>query len=431
MFCGKCGSLTENRRNYSTFPIRRSAVTPAFATRSVHAGRHDFNTLGVHAPPLDLSSTYPTPDLDAAAASFDALVAGEAPQGSGIYSRLYNPTTDRFEQALAELEGAEDAAAFASGMAAITAVLLDAKSRGGHVIAVRPLYGTTDHLVSAGTLGLDVTWTDAEHIAESLRPDTALVLIETPANPTLALIDIADVVRQAGAVPVCVDSTFATPVLQRPLAHGATFVVHSATKFLGGHGDVLAGVVAGAHASIAPLKHLRAATGGVLHPLASYLLHRGLPTLELRVLRMQETARRLAMRLADDARIAEVMYPDLPHRDPRELLGRQMAGPGSVLSFRLAEDTPAAMQQFISGLTLITPAVSLGSTDTLIQPPAALTHRVVDAAARAATGISPGLARLSVGLEDTEDLWTDLDRALAVVRARAPLHSTEVPALTV
>src|ERR1035437_5607605 len=389
-----------------------------FATRAVHAGRSDFAHLGVHAPPIDLSSTYPTPDLDAAARSFDSLVSGDAPQGSFVYQRLFNPTTDRFEKALAELEGAEDAAAFASGMAAFSAVLLAAKSRGSHIVAVRPMYGTADHLLSSGLLGMDVTWTTQDRIAEAIHRDTALVAIETPANPTLELVDIASVVRQAGAVPVIVDSTFATPVLQRPLDHGAALVLHSATKFLGGHGDVLAGVVAGSHALIRDIKHVRAATGGLLHPFSSYLLHRGLQTLELRVLRAQTTAMALARRLAADPRIGSVRFPGLAGQDPRSLIGRQMSGPGSVLSFELASDDPAVMRAFVGALELITPAVSLGSADTLIQPPAMLTHRVVDAGAREQTGITRGLLRLSAGLEDASDLWADLDQALQRAEAR-------------
>jgi methionine-gamma-lyase len=405
-------------------------VTPSFSTRAVHAGRHDFNDLGVHAPPLDLSSTYPTPDLAAAAASYDALATGEPPRGTAVYSRLFNPTTDRTERALAELEGGEDAAAFASGMAAISAVLMDARQRGGHIVAVRPLYGGTDHLLDSGTFGLEVSWVQASDIAAAIRADTALVYIETPANPTLDLVDIADVVRQAGHVPVCVDSTFATPVLQRPLEHGATLVLHSATKFLGGHGDVLAGVVIGAHTHIARLKHLRAITGGVLHPLASYLLHRGLPTLELRVLRMQQTADILAHRLAESPHVQRVFYPGLPGQDPRGLVSTQMAGPGSILAFTLVEDTAEAMQRFISALKIITPAVSLGSTDTLIQPPAALTHRVVDPTAQAASHITPGLARLSVGLESPDDLWQDLAQALTVVERAVPITTGEMLAST-
>src|SRR5690606_21373300 len=178
-------------------PHRRRAVTPSYSTRAVHAGRADFSDLGVHAPPLDLSSTYPTPDLAAAAASYDALASGEAPKGSAVYARLFNPTTDRAERALAELEGAEDAAAFASGMAAVAAVLMDARQRGSHIVAVRPLYGGTDHLLASGTFNLDVSFVHASEIAAAIRPETSLVYIETPANPTLDLIDIADVVRQA------------------------------------------------------------------------------------------------------------------------------------------------------------------------------------------------------------------------------------------
>ena len=389
-----------------------------FATRAVHAGREDFAALGVHAPPLDLSSTYPTPDLDAAARSFDALVMGDEPQGSFVYQRLFNPTTDRFERGLATLEGAEDAAAFGSGMAALTATLLAAKSRGTHVVAVRPMYGTADHLLTSGLLGMTVTWTTQDAVGDAMQPDTGLVIIETPANPTLALVDIAHVVRQAGAVPVLVDSTFATPVLQRPLEQGAALVIHSATKFLGGHGDVLAGVVAGAHALVREIKHVRAATGGLLHPMGSYLLHRGLPTLAVRVERAQATTGVLAQQLAADARVAMVHYPSLPGQDPRGLLGTQMHGAGSVLSFELASDDPAILRAFVTALQLITPAVSLGSTDTLIQPPALLTHRVVQEEARRAAGIASGLLRLSVGLEDPRDLWRDLLQALEVVAVR-------------
>ena len=403
-------------------------MTKAFSTRAVHAGRADFIEKGVHAPPLDFSSTYPTPDLDQAARSFDSLVAGDAPQGSFVYQRLFNPTTDRFERALAELEGAEDAAAFSSGMAAFSAVLLAAKSRGSHVVAVRPIYGTSDHLLTSGLLGLTVTWTTQDEIAGALRPDTALVVIETPANPTLELVDIASVVRQAGRVPVMVDSTFATPVLQQPLALGASLVLHSATKFLGGHGDVLAGGVAGPHAMVRDIKHVRAATGGLLHPLASYLLHRGLQTLALRVERAQATAGVLAARLAADRRVASVRFPSLPGHDPRALLGRQMLGPGSILSFELDSKDPAVLRDFLGALEIITPAVSLGSTDSLIQPPAALTHRVVDQQAREEVGISSGLLRLSVGLEDAADLWSDIDRALAEVASRLD-YGLRAPAL--
>jgi methionine-gamma-lyase len=173
------------------------------------------------------------------------------------------------------------------------------------------------------------------------------------------------------------------------------------------------------------IKHVRAATGGLLHPLSSYLLHRGLPTLQIRVERAQATAVVLAERLAEDARVASVFFPGLAGQDTRGLMGRQMTGPGSVLSFELASADPAVMRNFVGALKLITPAVSLGSTDTLIQPPATLTHRVVDAEARAQSGVTMGLLRMSVGLEDARDLWRDLDQALAVVATTAMWHSAE------
>lgn len=401
--------------------MRRHSTT----TTAVHAGRQDLAALGVHAPPIDLSTTYPVPDLDAATRDLDALAMGAADwTSSPVYSRLHNPTVARFERALAELEGADDAVAFASGMAAITATLLATTSRGRHVVAVRPLYGGTDHLLDSGLLGRTVTWTTEDHVADAIRPDTALVLIETPGNPTCSLIDIRHVVRQAGPVPVLVDSTFATPMLQQPLACGAAFALHSATKFLGGHGDVLAGVVATNDAWAAELRKARIATGAVLHPLAAYLLHRGLPTLPLRVRAAQATAAVIATRLHTHRAVTDVRYPGLPGGDPRHLIGRQMAGPGPMLAFEVAGGLEAAAT-VMRQVRLITPAVSLGSFDTLIQHPAGLTHRVLSDEARAATGITPGLLRLSVGLEDVDDIWADLEAALdaaaRVAAALAPL----------
>ena len=387
-----------------------------FATRAVHAGRGDFATLGVHAPPLDLSTTYPFADLGAATDSLDALVGGDREAPNAVYARLYNPTVGRFEEALAALEEADAAVAFGSGMAALTAVLLAARQDGGHIVGVRPLYGTSDHLLSSGLLGLDVTWAEAGAVGEAIRPDTALVMIETPANPTLQLVDIEAVVAAAGPVPVLVDSTFATPVLQRPLAHGAALVLHSATKFLGGHGDVIAGVVATSEAWARRLRQVRVATGALLHPLAAYLLHRGLPTLPLRVERAQATAQQLVERLQAHPAVTAVHYPGL---EDDEVFRRQMRGPGAILAFEVAGGHAAATA-LLRTVRLMTPAVSLGSTDTLIQHPAGLTHRVVSAEARAAGGISDGLLRISVGLEHPDDLWADLSRGLRAATMAVP-----------
>ncbi|GAB5536400.1 MAG: PLP-dependent transferase [Rubricoccaceae bacterium] len=381
------------------------------ATRAVHAGREDLASLGVHALPIDLSSTYPFTDLDGATASLDALVAGDATAPNPIYARLHNPTVARFENALADLEGAEASVAFASGMAALTATLLAARTDGNHVVATRPIYGTTDHLLTCELMGLEVTWTTPDGVASSMRPDTCLVVTETPANPTLALVDIEAVVAQAGNVPVLVDSTFATPILQRPLAHGAALAMHSATKFLGGHGDVVAGVVACSDDWARRLRQVRVATGALLHPLAGYLLHRGLATLPLRIERAQATAAMLSTRLLGHEGIRIVHYPALPGGDPDGLVGRQLDGPGTMLAFEVegGYDTARAV---VEAVELMTPAVSLGSVDTLIQHPAGLTHRVLSEDARAEGGIAPGLLRLSVGLEAPGDLWTDLHRAL-------------------
>jgi cystathionine beta-lyase/cystathionine gamma-synthase len=383
----------------------------AMETRAVHAGRESFAELGVHAPPLDLSTTYPVQGLAGGTASLDAMLEGGRPQGSAIYARLHNPTVARFEEALANLEGAAEAVAFASGMAALTSCLMVARQKGGHVVAVRPLYGGTDHLLASGLLGLEVSWATEDTVGAHLRADTALVLIETPANPTLKLVDIRKVVEQARRVPVLVDSTFATPVLQTPVAQGATLVLHSATKFLGGHGDVVAGAIATSAAWAVELRKVRALTGNILHPLAGYLLHRGLQTLPLRVRAAQEGALFLAERLARHPAVAAVHFPGLPGQDPHKLVGRQMRGPGALLAFEVKGGYDAAAR-VLEGVKLMTPAVSLGSVDTLIQHPAGLTHRVVAEDARAAHGIGEGLLRLSVGVEHPQDLWADLGSAL-------------------
>jgi methionine-gamma-lyase len=243
-----------------------------FDSIAVHAGREDLAALGVHACPIDLSSTNPLPDIETGGASYEAMATGghPDPDGGAVYARLWNPTVARFEQALARLEGAAEAVAYASGMAALTATVLAVKAeRGGsHVVAVRPLYGGSDHLLASGVLGVEVTYCAADQVATAIRPDTCLVVLETPANPTLELVDIAAVAAQVGDVPLLVDNTFATPVLQNPLRHGATLVLHSATKYLGGHGDVVGGVVATDPEWAAALRRVRAITGGLLHPLA-------------------------------------------------------------------------------------------------------------------------------------------------------------------
>ena len=399
-----------------------SHSTASLDTRAVHAGRADLAGLGVHVPPIDLSTTNPLPDVDLGGACYEALATGglPVPGGTHVYQRLWNPTVGRFEQALAELEHCKQAVAFASGMAAIAACLLAAAAEGRrHVVAVRPLYGGTDHLLATGLLGSEVSWAEPGDVAAALRPDTGLVVVETPGNPTLELLDLADIARQCGGgsgdgagVPLLVDNTFATPILQRPAEFGATLVVHSATKYLGGHGDVLAGVVATNAEWAEKLRRVRAVTGGILHPLAAYLLHRGLQTLPLRIRHQSESAQKLADWLTAHPAVERVYYPGLAECDPRQLIGRQMSGPGAVLAISVRGGAQAAAR-VAGACELITHAVSLGGVDTLIQHPASLTHRPVAAEARPDASV----LRLSIGLEDVDDLRGDLERALRAAGA--------------
>jgi methionine-gamma-lyase len=293
-------------------------------------------------------------------------------------------------------------------MAAMTAVVLAAAQPGRrHVVAVRPLYGGTDHLLRSSMLDTEVTFCAAAQVRSAVREDTCLVVIETPANPTLDLVDIAAVTGAAGGRPVVVDNTFATPILQNPARWGADLVLHSATKYLGGHGDAVGGVVAANASWAAALRRVRATTGGILHPLAGYLLHRGLATLPIRVRAQQESAGKLATWLTAHPAIRQVYYPGLPECDPHGLVSKQMRGPGAMISIRLAAGFTHAAQ-LVSSVRLFEHAVSLGGVTSLIQHPASLTHRPVPPDARPGADI----VRLSIGLEDPEDLQTDLAQAL-------------------
>lgn len=393
--------MSDSRYN----PARPMAVD----SLAVHAGRADLTELGVHALPIDLSTTNPLPDVEAGGLAYEWLAGGQSqrPTHSAVYARLWNPTVDRFEQALAALEGTDEAVAFATGMAAISAVLVSLLQTGKtHIVAVRPLYGGTDHLLGTGMLGTTVTYAEADEVPSAITPDTGLVVMESPGNPTLDLIDIAAVVRAARGVPVMVDNTFATPILQQPAALGATFVVHSATKFLGGHGDAMGGIVATDSEHAPALRRVRALTGGLLHPLGAYLFHRGLATLPIRVRAQQQSATQIAQWLDGQPHVVRTFHPSLPQCDPHHLVGRQMSGPGSVVTFDLVGGYARAAA-VAEHLSLVTHAVSLGGVDTLIQHPASLTHRPLPPEARP----TPGLLRMSVGLEAVDDLIADLDAA--------------------
>lgn len=396
-------------------------------TAAVHAGREDLGQ--AHVPPIDLSSTYLVADVESGGDSYETLAGGGRPpqDGSMVYQRLWNPTVARFEDALADLESAEESVAYASGMAALSAALLAAVAGGTpHIVAVRPLYGGTDHVLASGLLGTEVTWAAADGVAAAVRSDTGLVVIETPANPTLELLDIADIVAQAGSVPVLVDNTFATPVLQNPIRQGARLVLHSGTKYLGGHGDVVAGVIATDAHWARRLRSIRALTGGILHPLAAYTLHRGLQTLPIRVRAQQAGAGQVARFLADHPAIAQVFYPGLPGQDPAGLIGAQMAGPGAMVSVRVHGGFSVAAK-VAEHCRLIGHAVSLGGVDSLIQHPASLTHRPVAPDARP----HPDVLRISIGLEDPADLVADLDQALRAASVVQPVRNGAAASSTI
>lgn len=405
-------------------------------TTAVHSGRGALDGLDCreglpHASPIDLSTTYGFQKADVAAVSLDRLIEGEDDVPNRVYGRLSNPNCTRLERAMAALEGTEDAVSFSSGMAAITAVVMatSASESGAldNIVAIRPTYGGTDHLFSSGLLGPRVRWIEEDEVGRAIDESTAMVFAETPANPTLKLVDIDAVVRAARdassrigrPVPVAIDSTFATPVLQRPVSLGADLVIHSATKFIGGHGDAMGGIVAASRTWTRRLRQVRIATGAVMHPMAAYLLHRGLATLPVRVRAQEAGAKELAARLTTHPAVRRVYFPGIDADDrSARLLSGQQSGPGSVLSFTIGGGARAAAR-LVEALRLITPAVSLGSVDTLIQAPALLTHRVVDAEDRRRVGIPDDLLRLSVGLESCEDLWYDLERGLTAVRMSA------------
>jgi methionine-gamma-lyase len=392
-----------------------------FNTLANHAGREDLKDLGVHVAPIDFSSTAPLTDIENGGLSYEQLAGGGMLRNndSTVYRRLWNPTIARFEQALTALEtkrmsdaghdvSTYETVAFASGMAAISAIFVDIVRNGKpHVVAVHPIYGGTHGLLTKNTLGTEVSFVAPDQVAASITDRTGLVIVESPCNPTLELNDISDVVRQAGSVPVMVDNTFATPYLQQPLGLGATYVVHSATKYIGGHGDLVGGTVTADHAHAAPLRQLRVSLGAVLDPLSGYLFLRGLSTLAIRMEAQSRNASALAEYLATRPEVAEVYYPGLPGADPKGLVGTQMSGPGAMVSLNMAGGFDAA-QSLCKNLKLVVHAVSLGSTDTLIQHPASVTHRPV----KGDHAPGAGVLRMSVGLEDVSDLIADFEQAL-------------------
>jgi cystathionine beta-lyase/cystathionine gamma-synthase len=367
------------------------------------------------APVIDPSTTYAFEDADAfAAASAQRIGAGY------VYTRWANPTIDAFEAAVADLEGTEEAEAFASGMAAISAVFLALCSAGDRVVATRQLYGNThslltDRLPRYGIEAILADVDDLDSIARAL-PGARLLYCETIGNPAAAVADLAALASLAAAheVPLVVDNTFASPVLCRPAAHGADLVLHSATKFIGGHHDLMGGIVCGTAELLEPVRAVARDLGPTLSPFNAWLALRGLATIHLRVERSSESALAVARFLADHPDIETVAYPVLTQP---ELCERQLSGRGGgTLGFEVAGGRDRA-RHFQEELELIRPAASLGGTHSLIVHAASVTHTQLSDEELARVGISPGFCRLSIGLEDPDDLVADLDRALARTNA--------------
>jgi len=383
-------------------------------TTAIHAGESPDPVTGALVPPLHLATTYHLGTAENSAAIF----AGE--KDAFIYTRWGNPTVATFERKVAALEHADAALATASGMAAISSALFTIVKAGDHIVSANAIYPSTYHLMVTqfGSLGIDTTFVDATdpaNVQAAIRPNTKLVYLETPGNPLLTLCDleaIAVIARAAGVTTIC-DNTFATPVNQRPLDHGIDVVIHSATKYFCGHGDAVGGVVAGGKAFVErcltePLRYF----GGIMAPFTAYLMLRGTATLPLRVERHNANALRLAQWLEQHSAIARVSYPGLPSHPQHALAKRQMtSGFGGMVCFELKGGVEAGAR-LMNAVRVCSLAVSLGDTRSLITHPASTTHSVVSREARLAQGVTDGLVRLSVGLEDVEDLVDDLDAGL-------------------
>lgn len=385
-----------------------------FSTRAIHFGYDPRQAEGALIPPLHLSATYTFESAEAGGAIF----AGQSP--GYFYTRISNPTNDLLEQRMAALEGAEAGLATASGMGAITSVLWSFLAPGDEVLVDLTLYGCTfaflrDGMARFGVKVRHADLTDLAALKAALSPKTKIVFFETPANPNMRLVDIAGAAALAHEVGarVVVDNTYATPVLTRPLSLGADLVVHSATKYLGGHGDLIAGLVLGRKDDIERVRlfGVKDMTGAVLSPFNAMLILRGLKTLKLRMAAHCASAAHLAPWLAAHPAVARVHWPGLPDFPQAELAARQMPGFGGMIAFELKGGYTAGLAM-MNRLRLIQRAVSLGDAESLIQHPASMTHSPYSPEERARHGISDGLIRLSVGLEEVEDLQADLAAAL-------------------
>ncbi len=378
----------------------------AFSTRCIHGGQQHDPTTGAVNVPIYQTSTY----------------AQSAPgEHKGfVYARGHNPTRHAFERAMADLEDGIAGFGFGSGMAAMDAIL-DLLPVNSHMIASDDLYGGSYRLferVRKGTTRLSVTYvdmSDVKNVADAIKPDTKMIWVETPTNPLLKLTDIAAVaaVAKKHNLLSVIDNTFATPALQRPLTLGIDLVVHSATKYIGGHSDVIGGVVVVGNQELADkLKFIQNATGGILGPFDSFLALRGVKTLDVRMERHCASGMKVAAWLEKHPKIEKVFYPGLPSHPQHALAKKQMSGFGGMITAVIKGDLDAS-RRMLSACKVFTLAESLGGVESLIEHPAIMTHASIPKEQREALGISDGLIRLSIGIESADDLISDLDEALS------------------
>ncbi len=383
-----------------------------YGTKSIWAGECTDSWWGATQVPVVHSVAFGYPDVGA----WQAVALGRQP--GHIYSRNTNPTVRAFEEKVRVLEGAEAATSFASGMAAISNTLFTLLSPGDHVVSVKDTYGGTNKLFLEflPRFNIRVTLcetTDAAQVERAVAQGCRVLYLETPTNPTLKVVDIKRLTQAAhkvGAIVVA-DNTFATPLNQNPLALGVDIVLHSATKFLGGHADALGGIVCGSKDLVHKIYHFREITGAALDPMAAYLLLRGMKTLHLRIRQQNESALQIAQWLSTHTNVIAVNYPGLPTHPQHDIALCQMRGFGGVLSFMLKGGWPAVCE-FLPRLKYAHRAANLGAVAPIAGPPATTSHVECTAEARAAMGIPEGLVRYSVGIEDTADLIADLANAL-------------------
>lgn len=386
-----------------------------FATRQIHAGKHD-NGVGALCTPIYQTSTFEFDTVQQGGARFAGQEEGY------IYSRLGNPSLTQVEEKLAALEGGEAALATASGMGAISSALWSSVEAGDEIVASDTLYGCTFALLNHGMskFGVSVKFVDFADLAAvkaALTEKTKVVYLETPCNPTLKVVDIAEVAKIAHEynknIRVIVDNTFCSPYIQQPLSLGADVVVHSATKYINGHGDVIAGFVISDAEFIGKCRMfgLKDMTGAVMDPFCAFLILRGLKTLEIRMQKHCANAKAVAEFLYDHPAVEKVYYPGLIDHPGHDIARRQMRDFGGMLSFEVKGGRAAGVK-LVNALHLVTVAVSLGDAETLIEHPASMTHSTYTEEELAASGIAAGLIRLSVGLENAEDLIADLKQAL-------------------